>query len=81
MTAVTERALHQLIAANGFRVEELRRNKHYWVRVQRETGGPTFGIGVATSPKVDFRFERDLRTILRRGERAAHERTREPTVL
>jgi hypothetical protein len=71
--AITERTLRRLFADAGFRIRDLRCNHHYWVQVERETGGPVFGVPVSTSPSCPY-FEFKVMNALRRAERAALER-------
>jgi hypothetical protein len=71
--AITERALRQMFVAAGFRIRGVRCNSHWWVQVQREDGGPVFGVPVSTSPSCPY-FEFKVMNALRRAERAALER-------
>jgi hypothetical protein len=74
MAIVTEHRLRRLFADRGYRVREVRRNRHYWVQAERESGGPPFYVTVATTPGSTF-FERTLGATIRRAERAATSRT------
>jgi hypothetical protein len=72
---VTERRLRQLFADAGFRIRDLRCNRHWWVQIEREDGaGPAFSVAVPTSPGDDHRFGIDFRRTLKRAERAAKDR-------
>jgi hypothetical protein len=53
---ITEHRLRRLFADRGFRIREIRRNRHYWIKVQRDSGGPQFSVAVALTPS-DVRFE------------------------
>jgi hypothetical protein len=67
---ISERRLRKLFGAQGFRVREIRCNKHWVARVQREDGGPQFNVVVARTPS-DGRFPRQFVKTLRRAEREA----------
>jgi hypothetical protein len=69
MTAITERRLKRLFADRGYRIHEIRHNRHYWVKIGRESGGPKFNIAVSMTPS-DYHFEHALDKALRRAERA-----------
>jgi hypothetical protein len=56
MTTVTEHRLRRLFADRGYRVHQIRRNRNYWVQVERESGSPRFFVSAAATPS-DFRFE------------------------
>jgi hypothetical protein len=66
---ITERKLRTLFCDRGFRVLEIRCNKHWVARVTRDDGLP-FSVAVACTPS-DRRFELQFATSLRRAERAA----------
>jgi hypothetical protein len=67
---ITEHKLRWLFQDRGYRVHEIRRNKHYWVKVERDSGGPQFGVAVALTPS-DVRFEHHFDRTLKRAEREA----------
>jgi hypothetical protein len=46
MTIITEHRLRRLFADRGYRVHEIRCNRHYWVQVERESGSPRFFVSV-----------------------------------
>jgi hypothetical protein len=71
---ITEYRLRRLFADRGFRVREIRCNRHWWCKVERESGGPTFGVAVSVTPSVAH-FEQLFDKTLRRAERAAAART------
>jgi hypothetical protein len=73
MAIVSEHRLRRLFADRGYRVREIRRNRHYWIKAERESGGPPFCVSVSTTPGSTF-FERTLGTAIRRAERAAASR-------
>jgi hypothetical protein len=54
---INERRLRKLFGAHGFRVREIRNNKHWVATVERNSGGPQFKVVVARSPS-DGRFRR-----------------------
>ncbi len=73
MTIVTEHRLRRLFADRGYRIHEIRHNRHYWVKIERESGGPKFCVSVSITPS-DFHFEHALDKALRRAENAAASR-------
>jgi len=69
-TNINEFKLRRLFADRGFRIHEARKNKHWWCRVARVGGGPSFFVSVALTPS-DFRFEYAVDKAIRKAERAA----------
>jgi hypothetical protein len=69
---ITEHRLRRLFADRGYRIHEIRCNRHWWVKVERESGGPRFSVSVSTTPS-DFRFERALDKAIRRAEARCRE--------
>jgi hypothetical protein len=53
---ITETRLRRLFQDRGFRVHEVRRNRHWWAKVARQDGGPLFSMAVSLTPS-DRRFE------------------------
>jgi hypothetical protein len=70
---INERRLRKLFGAHGFRVREIRNNKHWVATVERNSGGPQFNVVVARTPS-DGRFPRQFVKTLRRVEREAASR-------
>jgi hypothetical protein len=73
MNIITERKLRILFRDEGYRVLELRCNKHWVAKVAREDGGRPFSVTVPRSPS-DFRFPENFAQSVRRAERAAANR-------
>jgi hypothetical protein len=73
MSVITEHRLRRLFADRGFRVHEIRCNRHWWVKVERETGGLKFSVSVAMTPS-DFRWEYSLAKAIRKAEHTAEYR-------
>jgi hypothetical protein len=71
MKNINERRLRRLFADEGFRVLEIRCNKHWVAKVARDGGRP-FSVAVSISPS-DFRFQGNFIQSLKRAERASLE--------
>jgi hypothetical protein len=72
---ITEHRLRRLFADRGFKVHEIRCNRHWVARVARDSGGPKFNVVVSRSPSDGWRFPRNFAATLRRAEREARSRT------
>jgi hypothetical protein len=70
---INERRLRRLFHDQGFRVHEIRNNKHWVATIERNSGGPQFNVVVARTPS-DGRFPRQFVKALRRAEREAMSR-------
>jgi hypothetical protein len=72
MSVITERKLRTLFADEGYRVLEIRSNRHWVAKVAKEDGGRPLTITVSRTPSGYFQ-DRFVQSI-RRAERAAAER-------
>jgi hypothetical protein len=71
---ITEHRLRRLFADRGFKVHEIRCNRHWVARVARDSGGPSQCRRFAITERR-VRFPRNFAATLRRAEREARSRT------
>jgi hypothetical protein len=67
---INEFKLKRLFADRSFQIHEARKNKHWWCRIARVEGGPSFFVSVALTPS-DCKFEYAVDKAIRKSERAA----------